>query len=339
MRRNSHARAFTLIELLVVVAIIALLIGLLLPALSKARETALKVQCMSNLRQYGLTFNTYALSNDDYLSSGPFDNRLQKHYRGGLLADEWARNPNDERVTLERIGWVADTVNYGGVKPSEFLCPSAPAKYNQNMNVSRMNEDNYSINGPVDYTKRDTLLAAGYNTNYTQSWYMAYTQWKVPLLGRAGQPEHPKYGVVGPLRLSDMRAVNPSVVPLLADARIDGLSDDDNDIIVVDGEALPAVKAVTDGPAWRVGNRFTSHDLSDFGTAHARKRGLFFRGHDNTEGNFLFADGHAETFRDANGDQTFTYDDSQTRSNGLPVYPDFNTNDVFTGELLSGRYR
>jgi len=67
-------RGFTLIELLVVMVIIALLVGLLLPALARAKEEARKTQCRSNLRQIGLALEMYANDNGGYMACfyGPF---------------------------------------------------------------------------------------------------------------------------------------------------------------------------------------------------------------------------------------------------------------------------
>ncbi|HET6252340.1 MAG TPA: type II secretion system protein [Tepidisphaeraceae bacterium] len=151
-------RAFTLVELMVVIGIVAVLLGILLPMLGRAREHAQTAACMSNLRQLGDANLAYAMANDDAVV--PMDYRdmtVGASANGFAVAESWATI----LVAGKYVPYPVDSKTSPPDAPSVFRCPTGSSDYTAFSNITSglptTRTDGFGSTGAMTISK--TLMA------------------------------------------------------------------------------------------------------------------------------------------------------------------------------------
>jgi prepilin-type N-terminal cleavage/methylation domain-containing protein/prepilin-type processing-associated H-X9-DG protein len=161
--RNKSVRGFTLVELLVVIGIIAVLVGLLLPSLNRARESARRTQCLSNLRQISMAFFMYTNENKGWFPApAVFGSSVGWNGNGAI--------PPNTQMSPTWVGWSEDWIVWRNKQPDDPLEGSI-IKYMNNPDPSVMR-------CPSDDPTSRTLQNAGAGGPYVYSYAMnSYLSW------------------------------------------------------------------------------------------------------------------------------------------------------------------
>jgi prepilin-type N-terminal cleavage/methylation domain-containing protein/prepilin-type processing-associated H-X9-DG protein len=165
MRKISPRAGFTLVELLVVIAIIGILVGLLLPAVQAAREAARRMQCMNNMRQFGLAMHNHESTYKAFPQSRPFDlngNRMS----WCVVVLDFIEQGNLSNLYDKSVRWnTGSNVVAGQTVIPIFVCPSSAAGSARRAANGTGTDLDGVVMGPSDYIVMHALRNRFYTAN------------------------------------------------------------------------------------------------------------------------------------------------------------------------------